>query len=124
MQWSDLNDHTNGMRDALIIIVLEWLVLLPVAYYLDHGASVGHRSSLFSIIKRLLKKDSAWRRVTVNGVAKNDVQVEMEKADIIKEVSFFRYTRPFDFCVVCNFTKIKPIWLYKPMQIITFNFLM
>ncbi|GJM98096.1 hypothetical protein PR202_ga15072 [Eleusine coracana subsp. coracana] len=85
MRWTDLNDHTNGMKDVLIIIVLEWLVLLPVAYYLDHAASVGHRSSLLSVIKCFLKKDPTWRKVTVNGVAGNDVQVEMEKVDIIKE---------------------------------------
>ncbi|GJN38711.1 hypothetical protein PR202_gb27778 [Eleusine coracana subsp. coracana] len=85
MRWNNLNDHTNGMRDVLIIIVLEWLVLLPVAYYLDHAASVGHRYSLLSVIKCFLKKDPTWRKVTVNGVAGNDVQVEMEKVDIIKE---------------------------------------
>jgi ABC-type multidrug transport system fused ATPase/permease subunit len=85
MRWSDLNDHTNGMRDVLIIIILEWLILLPIAYYLDHAASVGHTSSPISIIKRLLKKDRASRRITVNEIADKDVHVEMEKLDIIKE---------------------------------------
>jgi len=88
MRWSDLNDHTNGMRDVLIIIILEWLVLLPVAYYFDHASSVGHRSSLLSIIKHLLKKDPTSRRKTVNDIADKDVHIEMEKLDIIKEVSF------------------------------------
>jgi hypothetical protein len=88
MQWSDLNDHTNGMRDALIIIILEWLVLLPIAYYFDHAASVGHTSSPLSIIKHLLKNDRALRRITVDGIADKDVHVEMEKLDIITEVSF------------------------------------
>jgi hypothetical protein len=86
MRWSDLNDHTNGMRDVLIIIILEWLVLLPVAYYFDHASSVGHRSSLLSIIKHLLK-DPTSRRITVNKIADKDVHIEMEKLDIIKEVS-------------------------------------
>ncbi|XP_066370730.1 ABC transporter A family member 7-like [Miscanthus floridulus] len=85
MRWSDLNDHTNGMRDVLIIIILEWLVLLPVAYYFDHASSVGHRSSLLSIIKHLLKKDPTSRRITVNDIADKDVHIEMEKLDIIKE---------------------------------------
>ncbi|TVT96654.1 hypothetical protein EJB05_58124 [Eragrostis curvula] len=85
MRWSDLNDHTNGMRDVLIIIILEWLVLLPVAYYLDHASSVGHRPSSLSVLKRLLKKDPTRRRITVNGVADNDVQIEMEKPDISQE---------------------------------------
>lgn len=88
MRWSDLNDHTNGMRDVLIIIIIEWLVLLPVAYYFDHASSVGHKSSPLSIIKNLLKKDPTWRRITVNDIADKDVKIEMVKLDIIKEVSF------------------------------------
>ncbi|KAG2612542.1 hypothetical protein PVAP13_4KG297800 [Panicum virgatum] len=85
MRWSDLNDHTNGMRDVLIIIILEWLVLLPIAYYFDHAASVGHTSSPLATIKRLLKKDPTSRRITVNEIADKDVNVEMEKLDIITE---------------------------------------
>lgn len=88
MRWSDLNDHANGMRDVLIIVVLEWMVLLPVAYYLDHVASVGHRSGLLSMIKNLLKKNPTWRRVSVNEAVNNAVHVEMVKLDIVKEVSF------------------------------------
>jgi hypothetical protein len=88
MRWSDLNDHMNGMRDVLIIIILEWLVLLPVAYYFDYASSVGHRSSPLSIIKHLLKKDPTWRRITANEIDGKDVHIEMEKVDIIKEVSF------------------------------------
>lgn len=93
MRWSDLNDHANGMRDALIIIILEWLVLLPVAYYLDHSASVGHKSSFLSLLKNLLKKNPTWRRVSINEVVNNAVHVEMVKQDIIKEVSFLYWTR-------------------------------
>uniref|UniRef100_A0ACD6AEE2 Uncharacterized protein n=1 Tax=Avena sativa TaxID=4498 RepID=A0ACD6AEE2_AVESA len=58
MQWSDLSDHTNGMRNVLIIIIVEW-------------------------------KDPTWRKIAVNEVADrtdNDVHVEMEKLDIIKEL--------------------------------------
>ncbi|VAI77754.1 unnamed protein product [Triticum turgidum subsp. durum] len=89
MRWSDLNDRTNGMRDVLIIIIVEWLVLLPVAYYFDYAASVGNSSGLLSIIKRLLRKNPTWRRIAVNEVANNDVHVEMEKLDIIKEMIGF-----------------------------------
>ncbi|WVZ79607.1 hypothetical protein U9M48_027169 [Paspalum notatum var. saurae] len=85
MRWSDLNDPTNGMRDVLIIIILEWLILLPIAYYFDHAASTGHKSSPLSVIKRLLKKDPTWRRITVNEIADKDIHIEMDKLDIIKE---------------------------------------
>ncbi|KAE8812633.1 ABC transporter A family member 7-like [Hordeum vulgare] len=46
-------------------------------------------SGLISITKRLLKKNPTWRRITVNEVADNDVHVEMDKLDIIKEVSYY-----------------------------------
>ncbi|KAE8816612.1 ABC transporter A family member 8 [Hordeum vulgare] len=44
-----------------------------------------NNSGLLSIIKRLLRKNPTWRRITVNKVADNDVHVEMGKLDIIKE---------------------------------------
>jgi hypothetical protein len=92
MRWSDLSDDSNGMRNVLIIIIVEWLVLLPVAYYFDHAAAVGHRPSPISIVKRLLRKNPTWRKIAVNEVADrpaNDVHVEMEKLDIIEEVSYY-----------------------------------
>ncbi|KAK1611123.1 hypothetical protein QYE76_034796 [Lolium multiflorum] len=88
MRWSDLSDDSNGMRNVLIIIIVEWLVLLPVAYYFDHASAVGHRSSPISIVKRLLRKNPTWRKIAVNELADrpaNDVHVEMEKLDIIEE---------------------------------------
>ncbi|KAM3212246.1 hypothetical protein ACQJBY_065364 [Aegilops geniculata] len=105
MRWSDLNDHTNGMRDVMIIIIVEWLVLLPVAYYFDYAASVGNSSGLLSIIKRLLRKNPTWRRIAVNEVADNDVHVEMEKLDIIKEretVDQVLQQRNSGYAVVCD----------------------
>ncbi|KAF7096863.1 hypothetical protein CFC21_098752 [Triticum aestivum] len=105
MRWSDLNDRTNGMRDVLIIIIVEWLVLLPVAYYFDYAASVGNSSGLLSIIKRLLRKNPTWRRIAVNEVADNDVHVEMEKLDIIKEretVDQVLQQRNSGYAVVCD----------------------
>ncbi|VAI77752.1 unnamed protein product [Triticum turgidum subsp. durum] len=105
MRWSDLNDRTNGMRDVLIIIIVEWLVLLPVAYYFDYAASVGNSSGLLSIIKRLLRKNPTWRRIAVNEVANNDVHVEMEKLDIIKEretVDQVLQQRNSGYAVVCD----------------------
>jgi len=96
------------MRNVLIIIIVEWLVLLPVAYYFDHAAAVGHRSNPLSIAKRLLRKDPTWRKIAVNEVADrtdNDVHVEMEKLDIIKEretVDQVLKQRNSGYAVVCD----------------------
>ncbi|XP_040382906.1 ABC transporter A family member 7-like [Oryza brachyantha] len=36
MQWRDLNDPINGMRDVLLLMSIEWMILLPVSFLLDH----------------------------------------------------------------------------------------
>ncbi|KAF3320383.1 ABC transporter A family member 7-like protein [Carex littledalei] len=41
MKWGDLSRSENGMRNVMIIMVLEWLVLLPLAFYLDQVSSLG-----------------------------------------------------------------------------------
>lgn len=41
MLWRNLNDRENGMKGVLVIMILEWLVLLPVAYYLDQVVLLG-----------------------------------------------------------------------------------
>ncbi|CAM0910189.1 unnamed protein product [Alopecurus aequalis] len=105
MRWSDLSDRTNGMRNVMIIIIVEWLVLLPFAYYFDHAAVVGHRSSPLSIIKRLLRKNPTSRKIAVTEAAVNNVHVEMEKLDIIKEretVDQVLQQRNSGYAVVCD----------------------
>jgi hypothetical protein len=87
MRWGDLNDRNNGMKDVLIIIVLEWLVLLPIAYYFDHASSAGHKSSPLSMIKCVLNKKATSRRINANAIVNEDIHVELEMIDIIKEVS-------------------------------------
>ncbi|GJN03421.1 hypothetical protein PR202_ga20865 [Eleusine coracana subsp. coracana] len=36
MQWVDLNDPVNGMKDVLVLISVEWIILLLVAFLLAH----------------------------------------------------------------------------------------
>lgn len=85
MQWTDLSDHLNGMKDVLIIIVAEWLILLPFAYYIDRTASRGNISmkGLFSVLQRFLTKKSISTQRSESG----KVFIEMEKPDVIREVS-------------------------------------
>ncbi|KAJ0049063.1 hypothetical protein Pint_15240 [Pistacia integerrima] len=35
MRWADLADSGNGMREILIIMLIEWLLVLAIAYYID-----------------------------------------------------------------------------------------
>ncbi|KAK6123286.1 hypothetical protein DH2020_042963 [Rehmannia glutinosa] len=41
MRWKDLTDSNNGMTEVLIIMAVEWVVVLGVAYYADQVRSSG-----------------------------------------------------------------------------------
>ncbi|XP_058195611.1 ABC transporter A family member 7-like [Rhododendron vialii] len=85
MRWGDLSDSNNGMRDVLIIMSLEWLVVLFVAYYIDQVISSG-RSPLFflnnfrkkPLSSPSLKRDSSERQGS-------KVSIEMDKPDVAQE---------------------------------------
>ncbi|XP_058181554.1 ABC transporter A family member 10-like [Rhododendron vialii] len=40
MTWEDLNDRSNGMKEVLIIMVVEWFGFHFVSYYLDNKSSI------------------------------------------------------------------------------------
>ncbi|KAM0933469.1 putative ABC-type sulfate transporter [Dioscorea sansibarensis] len=83
MRWNDLSDDLNGMKDVLIIIVIEWLILLPFAYYIDKTNSGGRISmkGLLSVLHRFLTKELKNSQRCESG----KVFIEMEKPDVIRE---------------------------------------
>lgn len=58
MRWGDLSDSKNGMRQVLIIIFVEWLVVLFVAYYVDQVSSSGSGKSPLFFLKKLWEEAS------------------------------------------------------------------
>ncbi|OEL17376.1 ABC transporter A family member 8 [Dichanthelium oligosanthes] len=36
MRWAELNDPVNGMKDVMILMSIEWIILLVLAFFLDH----------------------------------------------------------------------------------------
>jgi hypothetical protein len=84
MRWADLNDPINGMKDVLILMSVEWTILLVVAFLLDHKPTwrplflFGLLSTKHSSPSR--KQDGLKRR-------SSRVHVDMEKPDVILEVS-------------------------------------
>ncbi|KAF8701903.1 hypothetical protein HU200_033231 [Digitaria exilis] len=36
MRWADLNNPVNGMKDVMILMSIEWIILLLVAFLMDH----------------------------------------------------------------------------------------
>ncbi|GFZ07754.1 ABC2 homolog 6 [Actinidia rufa] len=89
MRWGDLSDSGNGMTDILIIMSVEWLVVLFVAYYIDQVVSAGSgvgRSPLF-FLQNFRKKSlssSSFSRPSF-GRQGSKVLVQMEKPDVAQE---------------------------------------
>ncbi|XP_058110844.1 ABC transporter A family member 7 [Magnolia sinica] len=87
MRWRDLNDKHNGMRDVLIIMFVEWLVLLPFAFYLDQVASLGSgiRKHPLFFFRCFRKKPLPTFREPSLQRQGSKVFVEMEKPDVAQE---------------------------------------
>ncbi|XP_057868703.2 ABC transporter A family member 7 [Cryptomeria japonica] len=89
MRWKNLNDHDNGMKEVLIIMFIEWLIILPLAYYLDQVVSLGsgvRRHPLFFLDSIRKTYRPSFRRPSLKAQSsKSKVTVEMEKADVAQE---------------------------------------
>ena len=89
MKWANLSDPVNGMRTILIIMVIEWAILLPLAFYLDQVSLLGGglRKRLLILLK-CFKKRAASLRMYSFGRIGSKVIVEMENPDATQEVSY------------------------------------
>lgn len=100
--WKDLSDGTNGMREVLIIMFVEWLVVLFAAYYIDQvvasGSGVG-RSPLFFLQKSQKKSSSSSRTPSLRR-QRSTVTVEMEKEDIVQEVLVIWIIQKCSYCLL------------------------
>jgi hypothetical protein len=91
MRWQDLSDNTNGMKEVLIIMFAEWIVVLFVAYYIDQVFSTGSRKSPLFFLKGFQKKPlSTCKKFSIQRQG-SKVLPQMEKPDVIQEVSFYIY---------------------------------
>lgn len=88
MRWGDLSDSTNGMKEVLIIIFLEWILVLFFAYYVDQVLTTGSWKSPHLFLKRFQKKPSSSFRKTSIQRQGSKVFVMTEKPDIRQEVIF------------------------------------
>jgi len=88
MRWSDLSDSANGMKEVLIIMFVEWLLVLFFAYYIDQVLSSGSRKSPLFFLKGFQKEShSSFRKPSIRR-QKSKVFVQMEKPDVTQEVNF------------------------------------
>lgn len=84
IQWKDLS--TSGMTEVLIIMLVEWLAFLLVAYYCDQVASVGSgvRKHPLFFLKNFQKRSSLnSQQPSRQG---SGLSIQMEKLDVSLEV--------------------------------------
>ncbi|XP_010689557.2 ABC transporter A family member 7 [Beta vulgaris subsp. vulgaris] len=87
MRWENLGDGMNGMKEIMIIMFVEWLIVLPIAFYVDQVVSSGSgvkRNPLFFFQSLLRKSKSVSRKHSLQKQG-SKIFVEMEKADVVQE---------------------------------------
>jgi len=89
MKWHNLSESTNGMKEVLIIMFAEWMVILLAAFYIDQVLSAGSRKNPLFFLKGFQKKSSFKKLDTQMQVSK--VFSQMEKPDVIQEVNIISY---------------------------------
>ncbi|XP_021321342.1 ABC transporter A family member 8 [Sorghum bicolor] len=84
MQWTDLNDLLNGIKDVLVLMSAEWIFLIPVAFLLDHWP-VWQWNPLS--LYRLLSTKRSQLSGTLNEVNSKStrVSIDMAKPDVFLE---------------------------------------
>ncbi|KAF8390227.1 hypothetical protein HHK36_024752 [Tetracentron sinense] len=114
MRWKDLNDSKNGMREVLIIMIVEWLIVLLVAFYLDQVVSLGsgvRKHPLFFLQKFQKRPLLSFPRPSLQRQG-SKVLVQIEKADVAQEmekVEQLVLEPSTSYAIVCdNLKKIYP----------------
>jgi hypothetical protein len=86
MRWVDLNDPVNGMKDVLVLMSIEWIVLLLVAFLLDHKPA-WHWQPLFLFGFLSTKHSSPSQKPNKLKRQSRRVHVYTAKPDVSLEVS-------------------------------------
>jgi len=88
MRWKDLSDGVNGMKEVLIIMFAEWIVVLFLAYYIDQVLSTGSGKGPLFFLKGFQKKPLPSLKKPSIQRQGSKVFAQMEKPDVIQEVNF------------------------------------
>lgn len=96
MRWRDFE---NGMKEVTCIMLIEWLLLLVLAYYIDQITYSGKHPLFF-----LLKSSSKKKQHHFCQSQTSKVVIEMEKSDVCQEVK--KETRSTSGSVLTRLNKI------------------
>ncbi|KAL8140462.1 hypothetical protein V2J09_006483 [Rumex salicifolius] len=83
MNWENLNDSSNGMKEVMLIMFVEWLIVLLIAYKVDRLMLSGRSAKLctFSCFPNLRKKSLP----SLNPSMQRSGSGVLEKPDVIQE---------------------------------------
>ncbi|XP_031262244.1 ABC transporter A family member 7-like [Pistacia vera] len=85
MRWADLADSRNGMREILIIMLIEWLLVLAIAYYIDKIVLSGSAKGPMFFLQNFKKKPHSSTQRPILGRQGSKVLVEIDKPDVVQE---------------------------------------
>ncbi|XP_057416444.1 ABC transporter A family member 7-like [Lotus japonicus] len=111
MRWRDLSDGTNGMKEVLIIMLAEWVVVLFAAYYIDQVSSSGSGKGPLFFLKGFQRKPPSFQKPSVQ-MQGSKVLTQNEKPDVIQEmekVEQLQLEPTISHAIVCdNLQKVYP----------------
>ncbi|XP_020683136.1 LOW QUALITY PROTEIN: ABC transporter A family member 7-like [Dendrobium catenatum] len=86
MHWGNLGDSMNGLKNVLLTMTIEWLLLLLLAHYLDQisSFSVGRRNPGFNL-KCIDKKDLLSSVKSMLQRQSSKVFIGIDRPDVAKE---------------------------------------
>ncbi|GMJ05742.1 ATP-binding cassette A7, ABC2 homolog 6, A. THALIANA ABC2 HOMOLOG 6 [Hibiscus trionum] len=112
MRWGDLSDSRNGMSEAMIIILVEWILVLFVAYYVDQVSSSGAGKSPLFFLRKLRRKPALSLKTPSLQRQGSKVFVQIDKDDVNQErekVEQLLLESTISYPIVCdNLKKIYP----------------
>lgn len=88
MKWENLSDSSNGMKEVLIIMFVEWLLVLSIAYYVDKAILSGSgmkKCSLFCLPNLWKKSSPSVQKNPSLRKSSSKVFVQIEKPDVSQE---------------------------------------
>ncbi|PKU86162.1 ABC transporter A family member 6 [Dendrobium catenatum] len=88
MHWGNLGDSMNGLKNVLLTMTIEWLLLLLLAHYLDQisSFSVGRRNPGFNL-KCIDKKDLLSSVKSMLQRQSSKVFIGIDRPDVAKEMT-------------------------------------
>ena len=90
MKWENIRDPENGLKQVLGIMLVEWILIMPLAYYLDQ-IIYSKEVYFLQILRKIFQRaQGSLRRPSMQ--MNSQVLDEVEKLDVSQEVSSFFFS--------------------------------